>query len=361
MTRIVIEKDPALRLAAAVLDPSFPEDGRRAYADFLAHDEPDFFGWCDRLHARIPGLFPAEVVQVETPEELKAALPDADGVIVESLRIGEDELARATKLAFVQKFGGSTVNIDSAACARRGIAVTAQIRRVNIAVAEHGFALMIALAKRLNVLNGLVDDASLRQAGFRPDPFDRRYTVNSNFARVPGLRTLHGSVFGALGLGEVGREVASRAKAFGMTVLYYQRHQLPADQEAQLGVAYAPLEELLGRSDFVSVHLPLTDSTHGFLNRAAFAQMKPGTILVNIARAEIVDYDDLLQALRDKRLGGFGLDTGFREPAAPDEPLRGFREVMLTPHTAPAGRANVLLDMEEMCLKMWTALKAARS
>lgn len=361
MPRIVIEKDPALGLAAVVLDPSRPQDGLRAFADFVAHDEPDFDGWCMRLRARIPGLFPAEMIIVDTPEELKAALADADGAIVESLRIGEEELTGAKKLAFVQKFGGLASNFDAAACQRRGIQIGVQRRRVNIAVAEHGFALMIALAKRLNVLNGLVDDARLRTAGFRPDPFDRRYTVNSNFARVPGLRTLHGSTLGALGLGEVGREVASRAKAFGMTVLYHQRRPLPVNVEEQLGVRHAPLEELLRQSDFISVHLPLSDSTRGFIDRSAFAQMKQGVILVNIARAEIIKYDDLLQALHEKRLGGFGLDTGYKEPASADEPLRSFSEVMLTPHTAPAGRANVLEDMEEMCLKMWKALQLARA
>ncbi len=361
MPRIVIEKDPALRLAAVVLDPTWPEDGRRAFADFLKHDEPNFSGWCDRLHARIPGLFPAEVIAVDNPAELKSALVEADGVIVEGLKIGPDELAGAKKLAFVQKFGGRTANIDSAACERKGVPVLAQRRRVNVAVAEHAFALMIALAKRLNILNGLVDEASLRQAGFNPDPFDRRYTVNSNFARVPKLRTLHESVLGALGLGEVGRELASRARAFGMTILYNQRTRLPADEERELGVTFASLPDLLRQSDFLSVHLPLTDSTQSLINRESFGQMKPDVILVNIARAEIINYDDLLQALREGRLGGFGLDTGYREPATSDEPLLGFPRVMLTPHTAPAGRGNVLKDMEEMCLKMSAALTRARA
>lgn len=362
MPRIVIERDPALRVAAAVLDPSGPEERRRAYADFLAHDEPDFAGWCHRLHARIPGLYPAQVIEVEDSAALHKALPGADAVIVESLAIGEEELTAAGKpLAFVQKFGGRTTNIDVAACEKRGIPVLTQKRRVNIAVAEHGIALMIALAKRLNVLNGLVTDAGLREAGFRPDPFDRRYTVNSNFARVPGLKTLYGSTLGALGLGEVGADVASRARAFGMTVLYHQRRQLPAADEAALGVTYATRDELLRRSDFISLHLPLNNETRGFIDRRAFAQMKPGAVLINIARSELVDYNDLLEALRQKRLGGFGLDTGYKEPAPEDEPLRGFSEVLLTPHTAPAGRENVLRDMEEMCLKMWDALRRGRA
>jgi lactate dehydrogenase-like 2-hydroxyacid dehydrogenase len=237
------------------------------------------------------------------------------------------------------------------------VAVDVQRRRVNIAVAEQAFMFLIALAKRVTELNHLVDEASLRAAGFRPDPFDRRYTVNSNFARIPGLRTLHGSVLGALGVGEIGREVASRAKAFGITTLYYQRSRLSHVEEERLGLRYVTFDELLRSADFISIHLPLTDSTRGMFNRDVFARMKPGAILVNTARAEIVDHDDVVEALGSGRLGGFALDTGYREPAAPDEPLKSFANAILMPHTAPANRQNVLDDMEEMCLKMWTALK----
>lgn len=358
MIRIVVENDPAVRLAPAVLDPNFPEEGRRAFADFLAHDEPDFAGWLTALHKRIPGLFPASCVIVDTPEELRRELADADGVIIEGLRFGAEELAASPRLKFVQKFGGLTGNIDIEACAKRNVVVDVQRRRVNVAVAEQGFMFMIALAKRVTELNGRVDDAALRNAGFRPDPFNRRFTVNSNFARVPGLRTMHGSVLGALGLGEIGREVASRAKAFGMRTLYHQRTRLSAVEEDRFGVRYVSMDELLRESDFVSIHLPLTDATRGLFNRDTFARLKPGAIVVNTARAEIVNHAAVVEALESGRLGGFALDTGYQEPAKVDEPLKRFPNVILTPHTAPANRQNVLEDMEEMCLKMWAALKA---
>jgi phosphoglycerate dehydrogenase-like enzyme len=358
MVRIVVENDPAMRLAPAVLDPKFPEEGRRAFADFVAHDAPGFSEWLANLRQRIPGLFPAECVIVDSGEDMRRALTDADGLIVEGLSVTDDDLAVAPRLKFVQKFGGQAPNIDVEACCRRRIAVDVQRRRVNIAVAEQALMFIIALAKRVTELNHLVDEASLRAGGYRPDPFDRRYTVNSNFARIPGLKTLHGAVLGALGMGEIGREVAWRAKAFGMTTLYYQRTRLPPVEEERFGVRYAAFDELLQSSDFVSIHLPLTNSTRGMFNRDVFARMKPGAILVNTARAEIVDHDAVVEALRSRRLGGFALDTGYREPAEPEEPLKAFANAILMPHTAPANRQNVLADMEEMCLKMWAALKA---
>lgn len=356
MICLVAENDPTLRLVPVVLDPDASEDARQAFADFVAHDEPDFHGWYRNLRSRLPGLFPAKLVMVSDAIELKRELPNADGLIVESLKVGDEELACGSRLKFVQKFGALASNVDVEACARHRVAMNVQRRRVNVAVAEQGFMLMMALAKRITVLNGAVDEAGLRAAGFRPDPFDRRYTVNSNFARVPGLRTLHGSVLGALGMGEVGREVAIRAKAFGMTTLYYQRTRLTSVEEAHFGVRYVQLDELLRQSDFVSIHLPLTDATRGFFNRELLDKLKPGAMLINIARAQIVDRQALLEALESGRLGGFALDTGYEEPARPDEPLKRFPNVILTPHTAPANRQNVLQDMEEMCLKMWRAL-----
>jgi phosphoglycerate dehydrogenase-like enzyme len=360
MVRMVVEDDASLRLAAVVLDPDYPEDGRRAFADFLAHDVPNFAGWLSALRKKIPGLFPATCVMVDTGEQLRFALADADCVIVEALRFGPEELAAASRLKLVQKFGGLTRNIDLEACARRNVVVSVQRRRVNAAVAEHGFTLMIALAKRLIELNGVVDEVGLRKAGFRPDPFDRRYTSNSNFARVPGLRTLNQSTLGVLGLGEVGREVASRARAFGMRTLYYQRTRLSAVEEDRLGVRYATMDELLRESDFVSIHLPITDGTRGLLNRDALARLKPGAILINVARAEIIDHEAVVEALESGHLGGFALDVGYQEPANADEPLKRFPNVILTPHTAPASRRNVLEDMEEMCLGMWTTLKGRK-
>lgn len=361
MVRIVVEDDAILRIVPVILDSRISTEHRHAVADFFAHDEPDFAGWCDGLRQRIPGLYPAEIVFATDQADLRAKLAEADGVIVETLKIGDVELAAAPRLKVVQKFGAIAANIDAAACARRGVPVETLRRRVNIAVAEQAIALMIGLAKRLCELNGVVEEAALRQAGFDPTPFDRRYTGNSNFARIRGLRTLHGGALGLIGMGEIGREVARMAAGFQMTIRYYQRTPLPAAEEAAFGARYALLSDLLEQSDYVSIQLPMTAATRGIIGATELQRLKPGAIVVNAARAELIDRQALLAALDAGRLGGFGLDVGYEEPARPGERLLGYKNVLYMPHTAVAARQNGLADMEELCVKLWRHVAALRS
>jgi phosphoglycerate dehydrogenase-like enzyme len=360
MIHILVEDDPYLRMVPAILDPETPEERRKAIADFVSHDVSDFGAWCRRLRETAAGIFPAKVEFAFDQADLRNKIVAADGVIVEKLAIGETELALAPRLAAVVKFGTIMTDTDTAACARRGVRVASQLRRVNIAVAEHAFALMIALAKRIGETAGVVEEAALRNAGFTPTPYDRRYTTNSNFGRIPGLRTLNGSVFGSIGMGEVGRNVARRAAAFGMRVLYHQRHRMSAAEEAEYGAEFVSLDELLTRSDFVSLHLPLNADTKGILDQKALHALKPGAILVDVARAQLVDRDALIEVLASGRLGGYALDVGYDEPARPGEPLLKFDNVMLTPHTAVAGRENGLLDMEDLFAKLSCAIASKR-
>ena len=356
MLRIVIEEDKFLRMLPVIFDPETPAEHRRAIADFFAHDEPDFAGWCRRVRQQIPGLFPAEIAFARDQADLTEKLATADGVIVEGLVIGEAELAAAPRLAIVQKFGALVPNIDVEACARRGVAVDILRRRVNVAVAEQAFAMMIALVKRLCELNGLVEEAALRKAGFDLTPYDRRYTGNSNFARIPGLRTLRGATLGLVGLGEIGREIARRAQAFEMDILYFQRHRVAPMEEAALGARHASLAELMERAHVISIQLPLNASTRGLIDRSLLERIKPGAILVDVARAELVDRAALYDALESGRLGGFGVDAGYEEPARPGEKLLAYPNVVYLPHTAVASRQNALDDVEEMCLKLWRAI-----
>ncbi len=355
MIRVVVEEDAILRVVPVILDPATPEPHRRAITDFFAFDEPDFAGWCRRVQQRLPGLYPAAVTMVRDQDALVAALGEADAVVVESLTIGPRELAAAPRLAMVQKFGTLVPGIDIAACTARGVAVEIQRRRVNVAVAEQAIMLMLALGKRLTALEGVVTEAALRQAGYDPRPYDRRYTGNSNFARIPGLKTLSGAVLGIVGMGEIGREVAQRAAAFEMGVLYHQRRRIDEASERRLGARHVGLDELMAAADYIVPALPLDQSTRGIIGPAQLARVKRGAFIVNVARAELVDHDALVAALEDGRLGGFALDVGYAEPAPPDEKLLKFKDgnVILMPHTAIAERKNGLDDMEEMCLKLW--------
>ena len=133
---IVVEDDPFTRLIPLVLDPKASEERRRAFADFMSTDEPDFSGWCARVRAGSPGLYPAEVRMVTTEAEMRASLKDCVALVVESFRVGPDDLAAAPGLKVVQKFGTGLRNIDTAACTGRGIKLLTLRRRANISCAS---------------------------------------------------------------------------------------------------------------------------------------------------------------------------------------------------------------------------------
>jgi glyoxylate reductase len=362
MTRIVIEEDHFLKIVPVVLDPATPEAHRRAVADFFAHDEPDFLTWCGRLQQRLGGLYPAEVIFAAGEADLEKKIADADGVVVESLAVDEAVLSAAPRLAIVHKFGTITANIDLAACARRGVAVATLRRTVNVAVAEQACALMLALAKRIGEFSGVVEEAALRKAGLRVRVRQSRYIGYSNFAGITGLKTLRGATLGIIGFGEVGREVARRARAFEMEVIYYQRTPLAAAVEQELGARYLPLDDLMGQADYIVVQLPSNDSTRGLIGRDALGRIKPGAMLINVARPELIDHDALVEALQSGRLGGLALDVLYSEPADPAEPLLRYRDrnVILMPHTAVAARANALHDVETLCVNLWRAIAKRR-
>jgi phosphoglycerate dehydrogenase-like enzyme len=353
---LVVEDDPFTRITNVVLDPRCSAERMAAFADFFAHDLPDFAGWCARVRAGAGGLYPAEVRLLAEEDELAAAAPDADGLLVESFEVGPEVLAAAPRLKVVQKYGTNTRNIDLATCAERNIKVLTQRRRANIACAELTLTFILAAAKKLNEIDGLISVEQLEAAGYSPTTFDRRHTANSGWARISGLRMLYESTLGIVGMGEIGRELALRAVPFGMRTLYYQRNRLPESEEERLGIAYASFEDLLGESDWVSIQLPLNPSTRNLFDRTRLAQMKPGAVLVNTARAEIVERDALLVALRSGHLGGFALDPLYEEPGRPDDELLAFKNVMLTPHTAAQPRFNALRDLEEMILGLARAM-----
>jgi len=354
---VVVEDDPFPRLIQVILDPATPAARIAAFSHFFAHEEPDFTGWCERLRARLKRLYPAEVRLVEDPAGLLASLPGARIVVTESLVVGQREIAAAGRsLRIVQKYGTVLSSIDTAACARAGVRVLTLRRRANISCAEHALGLMLALARKIHETAGLVSFEQLQAAGYSPTKYDRAHTANANWARITGTRNLFGAQLGIVGLGEIGRELATRAAAFGMRIVYTQRRRLAAHDESRYGAVYAPLDELLAGSDFVSLHLPSTDATRGFIGRRELDRLKAGAILVNISRPQLVDRQALLDALRAGRLGGFGLDPHYDAPGRADDPLLGFRNVIITPHLAAAPRYNSLDDFEELLLGLDHAL-----
>jgi phosphoglycerate dehydrogenase-like enzyme len=354
---IVVEDDVFARLVQVVLDPDSVDPQRPiALADFFEHDEPDFAGLCRDLVAQVPGLYPADVRLVGSTEDFHANLPDADAVIVEAMPVGATELRLAQRLKVVQKHGVTLRNIDLQACQARGIKVLTVRRRPNIGCAETAFAFMLSQAKKLNQLHGLISAELVEAAGYPYRPFDRRHTANSNWPRVPGLRTLSGSTIGIIGLGEIGREVALRAKAFDMRIVYHQRTRLDRADEEALGAQYLDLKTLLGESDWIVPLLPNADSTRNLLDRERLAQAKHGAFIVNVGRAEVIDRTALIDALRSGQIGGFALDPLYDEPGRSDDELLDFDNVILTPHIAAQPRFNSLSDLRNIVLGIGRAL-----
>jgi phosphoglycerate dehydrogenase-like enzyme len=262
--------------------------------------------------------------------------------------VGPDELACAGRLKVVQKYGAVLRNIDVAACAAAGIKILGVRRRANIACAEHAFALMLALARRMHRINNRISIEQLSAAGSSYKAFDRRHVPGANWGRITGTRSLHGSTIGIIGLGEIGREIALRAIAFEMNVLYFQRTRLPASEEEMLRAAYQPLDSLLAQSDWVVPQLPGGASTRHLIDHSELALMKPGACLINVSRADVVERSAVIAALRSGHLGGFALDPLYEEPGRADDELLTFDNVILTPHMAGSPRFNGLKDIEEL-------------
>jgi phosphoglycerate dehydrogenase-like enzyme len=351
--KFVVENDTFLRLIQVVLDPTAPAERMQAFAHFCLHDLPDFSGWCDNIRRQVPGLFPSVVHLVDDQNQLRAHLPGATVAVVEELRLGADEIAAAAgSLRFVQKYGVTTRNIDTQACEKAGVKTLTIRRRANISTAEQGLMLMLALARQVTRNANLISVEQLKAARYEPTTYDRSHTPNGNWARIPGMITLYNRQLGIIGLGEIGRELAVRAIAMGMKIVYFQRTQLPADVERQYQARYVALDELLQTSDCVSLHLPRSPQTAGYIGTHELSLIKPGALLINVSQPNLVDREALRNALAAGRLGGFGLDTFYEEPGDPNDPLIKFPSVIVTPHLGGSPRQNSLNDIEDVIVNL---------
>jgi D-3-phosphoglycerate dehydrogenase len=248
-------------------------------------------------------------------DDILAVARDADAVLVTYAKLPGELLKELKRCKAIGRFGLGVDNIDIPAAAQLGITVTYVPDYCLREVSDHAMALLLALARKIPFSNSLV------QSGCWEVP-----------AVVP-LRRLEGQVLGLVGFGNIPRALTPKAKAFGLTAITHDPF-VSADVVKAHGVENTTFEDLLGRSDFVSVHAPLLPATRGLINAAAFARMKKGAFLVNTARGPLVDETALVAALDSGHLGGAALDVVTVEPPARDSPLLGRDNVILTPHTA---------------------------
>jgi phosphoglycerate dehydrogenase-like enzyme len=351
--KLVVENDTFLRLINVVLDPSTGQERFDAFAHFCLHDTPDFAGWCDKIRAQAKNLYPADVRLVDSQAELLVDLPGATAAVVEELDFGPQEVVAAgDKLRFVQKYGFTTRNIDEAACAKANAKVLTIRRRANISTAEQALMLMLALARQVTQNANLISVEQLKAAGYQPTTYNRKHTPNGNWARIPNMVTLYQRQLGIIGLGEIGRELALRAIALGMRIVYHQRRRLPVEVEKQYQATYLSLDDLLATSDFVSLHLPRSPATVNFIAEPQLGTIKPGAFLINVSQPNLVERHALRRALEAKRLAGFGLDTFYEEPGDASDPLIKLPNVIVTPHMGGSPRWNSLDDIEEVIVNL---------
>lgn len=246
---------------------------------------------------------------------LEDAIPELDFLIAGKAPAAI--LRRGMRLKLVMSPGAGTDGIDLDTASECGIPVAATVCGNIDEVAEHTFLLMLAVNRHLAELDAAVRGGAWPMWEWRLKSY-----------------TLAGKTLGIVGMGRIGQAVARRAEAFGMNAAYF-------DLERKAGFAFLELDELLAISDYVSLHMPLTAANRGMFNADRIAAMKPGAVLINTARGELVDEHALARALASGRLSGAGLDVFAKEPPEPGNPLFQCKNVVLTPHVA-SGTADSL-------------------
>ncbi len=299
---------------ALVPPPAEPELASAAYGSMLGE------GWTARGFRS----------QEDVPDEIAAA---ADMVIAAAGRAVDARLLRRApnlKLIQVPGHGFDHIHLQDARAAGVPVATIASSGAEAHTVAEMTILLAGAVSRRVLDGDRLVREQMWGQYGMLQR----------------GVCELAGKTLGLIGLGRIGHEVAIRARAFAMNVIYHKSRRLDLATEAELGVEFRELDALLAESDIVSLHAPLTPETRGLINKRALSRMKSTAVVVNTARGELVDAAALASALSEGRIAGAAIDVFDREPPSPDDPLRTAPNVVLSPHMAGVTLESVMRVLE---------------
>ncbi len=249
-------------------------------------------------------------------ESLRAAVADADGLLIRNFKVDREIIEAGSRLRVISRHGAGLDTIDLATATRRGIQVTYTPAANGVSVAEHVLGMIIVLAKNMTRA-----DAAIRAGDF--DFRHRHYGIELGEATL-----------GIVGLGNVGRALAVRAaRGLGMAVKAFDPSVAAAPPDVPVQMV-ADLESLLRSSDFVSLNAALNEQTRGLIGAEELGQMRPGSYLINCARAELVDEPALVAALRSGHLAGAGIDVFTTDPPADGDPLFELENVVLTPHMA---------------------------
>jgi len=248
----------------------------------------------------------------------KARLTEADVVLVRSkTKCTKEYIDSAPNLKLIIRGGVGIDNIDSAHAKSKGIEVRNTPAASSVAVAELALALMLATANRI--------------------PYGHEGMLKGDWRKKQvGRKEVYRKTLGLLGIGRIATEVAIRAKAFGMEVIAFDPY-VEKSEHAEM----TTLDEVFARSDYISMHTPLTDETRGMINKDSIAKMKDGVVIVNTGRGKCVVEQDVVAALESGKLGGYGNDVWYSDPPE-NTPLAGAPNAVLMPHVGASTKENLL-------------------
>ncbi|MDA0264785.1 MAG: D-glycerate dehydrogenase [Chloroflexi bacterium] len=260
-----------------------------------------------------------------SPEQLKEALSEMDGALINVMdRIDGPLLDAAPKLRVLSQVAVGLDNIDLAEATRREIMVGFTPGVLAKSTADLAFALLLATARRV-----VESDKWVREGNWKISHHPMFWLGSE----------VNGSTLGILGMGGIGLETAKRGLGFDMKVMYHSRTRKP-ELEAEYGFKYASMNQVLAKSDFVSIHVPLTPETHKFIGEKQLKKMKPTAILVNLSRGAVIDTGALYKALNEGWIAGAGLDVFDPEPVPPDHPILALNNVVILPHIGSASNRS---------------------
>lgn len=274
----------------------------------------------DRLAQRAPDL---KILSADSVEESRALIPQADVVCMSGFW-RNDFLSEAKKLRFVQSISAGTDQFSRDAFREQGVRLASGQGANARAVAEHAVALILSLARRLHTARDM--QAKRHWRGMAKNPAEREDEIGGKTLLI-------------VGFGGIGSHLGGLARAFGMKVLAVKRDPSHSAGMADEIHPQEALRDLLPRADYVALTCPLTPETRGLMNDAAFAAMKPGAALINVARGAVVDEDAMIAALQSGKLAAAGLDCFVTEPLPQNSPLWGMENVIVTPHAGGETRA----------------------
>ncbi len=272
----------------------------------------------DRFEAEGIEVIIHEVAERAGEEELLEIIGEIDGVICGDDAFTREVLEKAGRLKVISKWGTGIDSIDQEACAERGVVVHNTPDAFSKPVADSVLGYALIFARRLPEM-----DLEMKGGGWR---------------KIPGV-SLSEWTFGIVGVGKIGSQVARRVASFGAMLLGNDIKEIPAELLDATGMKSVGLEELLGKSDIVSLNCDLNPTSYHLIDREKLSLMKPGAYLINTSRGDVVAEDDLIEALMEGRLAGVALDVYEEEPLPEESPLRRLDNVLLAPHNANSSPA----------------------